>query len=117
MAVAIVLTLLAVCGVLALAEQNAHTAYVRVYVHSTHVTENVDVQVLIDGEVLKTFKDVEPGKYYWNEDWYKIHFSLFDDSKLITIRAVSTGGLLGSQEDSEQIIVLNGEEYSVNLYV
>ena len=87
------------------------------YVTSTHVTEDVDVQFIINNEVVMTFTDLEPGNTCYNTTYFRYDFSLFDDSEIITVKAISTGGGLGSTSDSEEIIVQNGQYYSVDLFV
>lgn len=42
---------------------------------------------------------------------------LLEDSKLVTVRAVSSGGGLGSVSHSEDLIVFHGERYTVDLLV
>ncbi len=99
------------------ADNYGHHAYVAMYVTSTHVTENVDVQFIINDEVVMTFTDLEPGNTCYNTTYFRYDFSLFDDSEIITVKAISTGGGLGSTSDSEEIIVQNGQYYSVDLFV
>lgn len=97
--------------------QEGHTAYVLAKVHSSHVTETVDVQIIIDGELVYTIEDLEPGHTVSLNYYETVHFSLFDDSKLITVKAISTGGGLGKVSDSEDIIVTDGGRYTVDLYI
>ena len=94
-----------------------HSADIAWRVHSTHITEEVDIIVYINGKQVASYEDVQPGWYYYNTFYYKHRFSLLDDSVLIKIEAVSTGGGLGMQFDSEHIIVHSGGRYSVDLYV
>jgi len=97
--------------------QEGHTAYVGVQVHSTHVTETVDVQIIIDGDLVYTIEDLEPGDTASLRYYEEVHFSLFDDSKLITVKAISTGGGLGKVTDSKDVIVKNDGCYTVDLYI
>jgi len=94
-----------------------HHAQIGFYVYSTHATQDVDVIVYIDGEEVFSYQDLAPGYYCYNTYYHVYNFSLFEDAKLITIKAVSTGGGLGTQTDSESIIVHNGQKYNVDLYV
>ncbi len=116
-AIIIVVIVLATVVPSAIALEYGNTAYVCIRVHSTHVTEDVDVQFIIDGDVVMTYQGLSPGEYCWNTKWFKVHFRLLDESKLITVKAISTGGLLGTQQDSKDLIVFNNEHYYVDLYV
>ena len=92
-------------------------AYIGWNVHSTHSTEYVDVIVYIDGEEVFSYQDLPPGYYCYNAYYYTYNFSIFEDSKLITIKAVSDGGWYGYTSDYESIIVYDGYYYDIDLYV
>ena len=82
---------------------------------STHVTEDVDIVIYVDGEEFTHYNGLEPGhscKYTGD-----FRYSGFDTSKLIEIKAVSVGGGLGSQADTESIIIEPRGSYAVTLYV
>lgn len=116
-AVGIVL-LLVIAGVAYYALSNyGHYAYIGIHVTSGHITEEVDIQVMVDGEVVMTVNDAEPGETYYREYYYRYDFGLLEDSDLVTVRAVSSGGGLGSVSQSEDLIVFHGERYTVDLLV
>ena len=99
------------------ADNYGHTAGIQIKVHSTHITETVDVQFYVDGNLMMTYEDLEPGYSCWNVSYFIVHFGIFDDSKLVTVKAVAAGGGLGTTSDSEDIIVTNGERRTVDLYI
>jgi len=114
----VIVALLIIAGIgYYVAENYGHQADVAFYVHSTHVTEDVDIIVYIDGKEVFSSQDLSPGQVVQNKYYYAYNFSLFEDAKLITVKAISTSGGLGVQTDSESIIVHNGQKYSVDLYV
>jgi hypothetical protein len=115
--IGIVILLLMVSGVGYFASENGHTAWIAWNVESTHITETVDVVVYIDGKEVSHYDNLKPKNYFWNTHYYGYAFSFFTESKIIEIKAVSVGGGLGMQTDTEKIIVHNGEEYNVKLYV
>jgi len=92
-------------------------AYIAWDVESTHFAYNVDVIVYVDGKQVSSWENLKPGQGFYNKTYYVYRFSMLDDSKLITVKAVSTGGGIGSQIDSKNIIVKPGGKYTVNLYV
>ena len=94
-----------------------HTAWIEYDVTSTHITEDVDVIVYVDGKEVAVWRNLHPGQEFHNTKYYGYRFSIFDSHKLIEVKAVSTGGGLGSQIDSEKIIVENGGRYTVRLRV
>ena len=96
---------------------NGHYAYVAVHVHSTHITETVDVQIIIDDEVVDTYAGLKPGQTYYPEYYFAVKFGQFVDSKIITVKVISTGGGLGSVTDSEDVIIQHKGEYTVDLYI
>ena len=91
-----------------------NSANVEINVYSTHVLADTDVTVYVD--------DKEIGTYHIDNLsgvslTYTMRFSGFDDSKIITVKAISTGGYLGSQSDSELVTVYAGKTAHVSLYV
>lgn len=114
----VIVALLAIAGIGYYAADNyGNSAYIALKVSSTHLTEDVDVQFLIDGEVVGTFQDLAPGHYYYSEKYYIHNFGILHSSDIVTVGARSTGGGLGMVEDYEQIIVVPGEKVTVELYV
>lgn len=99
------------------ADNYGHSAGIHMNVHSTHITETVDVQFYVDGELMMTFEGLNPGYVCWNTYYFMVHFGAFDDSKLVTVKAIATGGGLGTTSDSKDIIVTNGGRYTVDLYI
>ena len=96
-------------------DQEGHSSELEITVTSTHITEDVDLIVYVDGEEFGHYSNLEPGnscKITGN-----FYYSAFDSSKLIEIKAVSVGGGLGSQTDTESIIVEPNGSYAVTLYV
>ena len=116
-AVIAVAALLISAGVIYYFVDNAHRAYVAVYVHSIHITESVDIVAYVDGDQMLTSHDLKPGYYAYNTRYYVYTFSLLDSSKVITVSAMSLGGGLGPVYDEKKILVENGGKYSVDLYV
>ena len=98
-------------------DTHGNYAYVAVHAHSTHITEEVNVQILIDDKVVFSYSGLEPGETAHAENYHVVYFSQFDDSKLITIKAISTGGFTGTVTDSEDLIILHNKSYSVDLYI
>lgn len=116
-AIALVI-ILAVAGTVYLgADHFGHKAEIAIYVHSTHLTETVDVQFIIDDEVIMTYEDLEPGHYCYTKYYQPYYFSAFDSSAVAVVKAISTGGGLGTQTDTEELIVQHGQKYEVHLYV
>lgn len=96
---------------------NGNSAQVAIHAYSTHITEDVNVQILIDDEVVYSCSGLEPGEMAHSEKYHVIKFSKFDGSKKITIKAISTGGATGTITDTEDLIILPGEKYTVDLYI
>ena len=94
-----------------------HSAKLSVTVHSLHVTETIDVQITVDGNVVYTFHDLEPDHYMWNEKYITVYFSGFAQSKLITVKAISTGGGLGSTDATKELIIENDQKYNIDFYL
>jgi len=115
-AIAIV-SLLIVAGVGYYIASNANTAWVCVYVHSTHITQPVEMFAFIDGDQVLHANNVTPGSYRYTAHYQKVSFPLWNDSTTIEVKAVSQGGGLGSQYDSKIVVVQKGQYYDVHLYV
>jgi hypothetical protein len=93
---------------------NGNHATLKINVYSTHILADTEITVYVDGENIGTYAtDNLTG---WTIT-YDYSFSIFDDSKSIMVRAVSTGGYLGSQSDQEAVIVQDGGVYTISLYV
>ena len=114
-AAAVIVIILVVAGIGYFIASEAHSSYVTVNVYSTHISQTVDVAIYIDGKQVEIFKGLKPGYVMWNT--YQVKIPLFDQSKVITVSAVSFGGGLGSQTDSKTFIVDAGNRHSVSLYV
>ena len=109
--------LLVVGGLGFLFIQKGHYAQICFYTHSIHITETVSVEIYVDGEYVTTWKELKPGEYLRSSSWYMYNFPVYHSKKTVTIVAQSTGGLLGNITDSETIVVENGGQYYVHLYV
>ena len=94
--------------------QNGHHAELYIHVQSTHILADTEITVYVDGKDIGTFAT---GNMNGWDIAYNYPFSLFDDSKSIMVKAVSTGGYLGDQSDQKALLVKNGGTYSVTLYV
>ncbi len=116
-AIAIVVLLLIAGAGFYVANNYGHSAGIEMMVHSTHITETVDVQFYVDGELKMTVTDLEPGDTCWNVNYFMVNFGILKDSKLITVKAVATGGGLGTTSDSEDIIITDGGRYTIDLYI
>ena len=116
-AVAVVVGILLMAGVGYFFALKANHAYVAVYVHSTHITQTVEVFAFIDGEEVLYYDKLPPGNYTWTKYYQMVDFPLWESSKTIEVKAVSQGGGLGTQADSKILIVQQGEYYEVHLYV
>lgn len=98
-------------------DTHGNYAYVAVHAHSTHLTEDVNVQILIDDEVVFSYSGLEPGEMAHADNYHVVYFSKFDNSKLITIKAISTGGFAGTLTDSKELIIQPNESYTIDLYI
>jgi hypothetical protein len=111
-AVVIVVVIVALAGYfLAL---NGHHADLHIEVQSTHFPADMEITVYVDGKDIGTYARNNPSG--WDVP-YKYTFSIFDDSKSIVVKAVSTDGNLGNQSDQKVVLVKNGSTYSVTLYL
>ena len=95
----------------------SHHAYIGWEVDSTHFSYNVEIVVYVDGKQAFTYEGLPPGYYVWNTTYYVYNFPIWVDSKVIEVKAVSFGGGLGTQTDSQTIIVHNGGTYNLNFKV
>lgn len=86
-------------------------------VHSTHITETVDVLIYIDGEEVFSFSRLTPGTYLYNTYYYPYRFQIGSDHKLIEVKAVSYGGGLGSQTDTKQLVIYANQTYNLKFNV
>lgn len=98
-------------------DTHGNHAQVAIHAYSTHITEDVNVQILIDGEVVYSCSGLEPGQMAHSDKYHRVYFSKFEDSKLITIKAISTGGLTGTITDTEELIIQPDGKYTVDLYI
>ncbi|MDR2866427.1 MAG: zinc ribbon domain-containing protein [Methanomassiliicoccaceae archaeon] len=96
---------------------NAHYAHISIYVHSTHIIQTVDSAIYVDGSEEYTYSGLKPGSYWYPSHMHKVTFPITDDSRVVTVKAVSWGGGLGTQTDTETIVVEHGGRYTVHLYV
>jgi len=99
------------------ATKYGHHSDISIEVYSTHITETVDLTVYIDDEQVYSYKGLKPGEGRGTTTPLKYYFSYFDKSRVIEIKAVSTGGALGPQTDSETITVFPNDSHSVKLYI
>lgn len=99
------------------ADNYRHSAGIQMRVHSTHITETVDVQFYVDGDLKMTYMDLTPGNTCWNVNYFLVFFGILKDSELITVKAVAVGGGLGTTSDSEDVIITDGGRYTIDLYI
>lgn len=92
-------------------------AYVEVRVHSSHITETVDVQILFDDEIAYTWTDLKPGNTFYSKNYHTVYFSKFDSSYIVTVKAISTGGATGKVTDVKELIIQPDQKYTVDLYI
>jgi len=72
----------------------------------------VHVSMYVDGVLRESF-DLPPGYFFENN--YTVSFP--NDSKLITVEAISTGGTIGATSDSMQVTILKDRAAKVDLRV
>ena len=89
----------------------ANTAYIGYSVSSNHITESVDVIVYVDGKEVTTYNNLKPGGSFYGTYYYAYHYPIWEHAKIITVKAISTGGGFGTQSDSKDIIVEPGRYY------
>jgi len=115
--VAAALVALLMLGFLLIPVMSAHKATVTVYVHSTPSAYSTEVIGHIDGR-----QEI----YEWNPPGLLsqatkiITFPLWDSQKEVVIKAVANsfdGTLVSTSEAMETIIIENGGNYTVHLYV
>lgn len=111
-AVVIILVVVAVAGYFVVLHGNHAT--LNITVQSTHILADTDVTVYVDGRDIGTWRigNLEGGAISYNYSW-----SIFDDAKIIEVRAVSTGGFWGAQGDSKTITVYKGGTNNVILLI
>jgi len=89
------------------------SATLHIYVNSTHLLYSVSYNLYVDGSLIKSgtlgaFQTILISHtYHWASQ----------SSTTITISATSTGGVFGSQDDSDSALVSNGGSFTVNLYI
>ncbi|MDR3205854.1 MAG: hypothetical protein LBT41_01980 [Candidatus Methanoplasma sp.] len=113
-AVAIVIILIVVGAAGYFVVFTGNHATVDITVQSTHIIADTDVTVFVDGKNVGTYKVSNLNNAHIT---YEYKWSILDDSKIIEVSAISTGGLLGVQTDSRTITVQNGETERVTLLV
>jgi hypothetical protein len=96
--------------------ENGNTAYISITVYSTHTTETISVTVFLEGTHLFS-EYLRPNEYVEMIEYYAYSFSMFDNDKIITAWAWSTGGKLGPKYDSVTFAVSDGGYYDFKLYV
>ncbi len=111
-AVVIVIILVAVGGLWAF---TAHSETVEITVQSDHVLQDVDVTVYVDGKQVSYEGGL--GALESFTVTYEYRFPVWTSSEVIEVRAVSTGGGLGSQTDSEYVTATDGGTSAVELIV
>jgi len=95
----------------------SNTAYIEWSINSAHILYDVDVVIYVDGVAVATYSGLGPNDSFSSEKYYEYHFPSWNSSKLIDVKAISSGGGLGAQTDYEHIMVSSGGKYSVSLSV
>jgi len=110
--VAVVLSMAGIGGFLLV--DNLHGSLIGYTIYND-TGQNLDITVYIDGKQKGGVDNVRPGDYIYY--YYKVYrFSVFEDRKIVEVKAVYTGSLLGGvREKSEWITVSNGGKYSVSI--
>ncbi len=112
----VIVAIIVIAGVGFFAASNyGKTATVQIEVQSTHILQDVSVQVSVDGKVVKSIDKLSPLTVVTIE--YKHNFGLLKESSLVSFKAISTGGMTGSITYVEDVIVFNGGNYTVKLMV
>jgi hypothetical protein len=111
-AVVVILAIVAAAGYFVVL--NGNHATVDITVQSTHILADTDVTVYVDGKNIGTWQVSNLRSVHVTYDY---SWSLFDDAKIIEVKAISTGGYLGAQGDSEMITVYKGGVNKVTLLV
>jgi len=93
---------------------NGNHATLEINVYSTHILADTEVTVYVDGKDIGTFPMDNLSELRIT---YEYSFSIFEDSKPIMVKAVSTGGYLGPQSYQEAVIVQGGGSHNIMLYV
>ena len=86
-----------------------------VTVHSTHLTQTVHYQILVNGQ-LKEEGDITAGNtIHWTIP-YQYPWA-FSGQQSIEIKGTGIGGGLGDTSDSHSLVVMDGKTYSITLNV
>ena len=93
---------------------NGNHATLTINVQSTHLLADTEVTVYVDGHDIGTWKVDNLGGISITYDY---SWSIFDETKIIRIEAISTGGYLGAQSDSSIITVHSGGTNKVTLLI
>ena len=90
-------------------------AQVRIEVQSLNVLNDLDVLIYVDNDLIGhgTMKSSLSGSAAYMDHTVKF----YGDSKTITIKAISQGGFWGTLQDSTQLIVVKGGNYTVRLTI
>jgi hypothetical protein len=91
------------------------TSTLNVTVHSTHLTQTVHYQVLVNGQLKEEGEITAGNTIYWNIP-YQFPWA-FSGQQSIEIKGTGIGGGLGDTSDSHSLVVMNGKAYSVTLNV
>jgi len=113
--VVVLIVIIAASGLLVFSK--AHSAQVEIEVTSVHFTQNIDVDIYIDGKYLTTWYGITPGSTWYSQYYQVVKFPLWDEAKIVTVTAISYGGGLGQFSDSQTITVHSGGKYTVHVYV
>jgi ribosomal protein S27AE len=92
-----------------------NASYFQVTVHSTHLTQTVHFQILINGNEVQE-GDITAGNTYFLTIPYKFPW-MFTGQQSIVIKGISYGDGLGDTTDSQSLTVVNGMSYSVTLNI
>jgi len=108
----IIIAIVAIVGFMVVA--NGNHAALDINVQSTHILANTDVTVYVDGSKIGTWRVGNLNTLHVNYDY---SWSAFDSSKIIEVKAISTGGYLGAQGDSSLVTVYKGGTSKVTLFI
>jgi len=100
-----------------LIEYDRHIAYIGIEVESTHVAYYVDIVVYVDGKIAYTYEGLKPGGYVTDSYYYEYHLPIWDNTKVIEVKAVSFGGGFGNQTQTQTIIINSGDYKNLIFYV
>ncbi|MDR3075095.1 MAG: hypothetical protein LBU30_03525 [Candidatus Methanoplasma sp.] len=99
-AIVIILVIVGIAGYFVVL--NGSHATLDINVQSTHILADTDVTIYVDGQNIGTWRLDNLGNIKITHDYT---WSMFNDTKVIEVKAISTGGYLGAQGDSEIITV------------